>query len=50
MWEIVERSMKTGGVSKTYSGYQTEEKAKEDAEYYALLDSDFWYEVREERG
>ena len=50
MFEIVERSMKTGGVNKTYSGYTSEEKAREDAEYYALLDSDYWYEVREQRG
>ena len=50
MWEIVERSMTTGGVSKTYSGYATEEAAQADADYYALLDSDYWYEVREQRG
>ena len=50
MYEIVERSMKTGGVNKTYSGYATEEAAQADAEYYALLDSDYWYEIREQRG
>ena len=46
-YEIVERSLTTGGVSRVYSGYVTEEAARADAE--AIEKEGYWYEVREER-
>lgn len=50
MFEIVERSMNTGGVSMTYSGYETEADAEEVAADMAEENPGFWYEVREQRG
>ena len=50
MYEVVERSMNTGGVSMTYSGYETEADAEEVAADMAEENPGFWYEVREQRG
>lgn len=52
MWEIVERSMNSGGVSMYYSGYETEEDAEEEAKELADMpeNTDYWYEVRRQRG
>lgn len=46
-YEIVERSLTTGGVSKVYSGYESEEAARADVD--GIQEEGFWYEVREER-
>ena len=44
MYQIVERSMETGAINKTYSGYETYEDAVFDMEVMEDND-DFWYEV-----
>ena len=49
-WEIVERSMTTGGICQFYSGYLTEEDAQIDADDMASESEDSWFEVRQQRG
>lgn len=48
IWEIVERSMETGGVAMTYSGYKTQEAAEEVAAEMEKENEGYWYEVRRE--
>ncbi len=50
MYEVVERSMVTGGVAMTYSGYKTQKDAEEVAEEMSRENTEYWYEVRMERG
>lgn len=45
MFEIIERSMSTGAISRTFSGYITEEAAEADMEEMAEETDDYWYEV-----
>ena len=50
MWEIVERSMESGGVAQIYSAFLTEEDAQEVADEMAAENEGYWYEVRRQRG
>ena len=50
MYEVVERSMTSGGVSTIYSGYLTEEDAYRVATELDEENEDYWYEIREQRG
>lgn len=49
MFEIVVRSLRTGGVWYTDGGFSTREAAEEEAEIIAQEEPDYWCEVREER-
>lgn len=49
MFEIVERSMVTGGVSMIFGGYADEEDAICEAEELSQKNDEYWYEVRQER-
>ncbi len=49
MFEVVERSMNTGGAWRTFSGFQTEEAAEEAAEELSQSTDEYWYEVRTEQ-
>ena len=46
MYEIVERSLETGGVSYIYSGYETEAEAWEVVTELEKETDDYWWEVR----
>lgn len=50
MFEIVERSVKTGAISQIYAGCGSEEDTAEYAEDLQKETDDYWYEVRAVRG
>lgn len=49
MFEIVVRSIRTGGLWYTEGGFSTREAAEEEARAISEKEPDYWCEVREER-